>query len=113
MQAARRRRMLVQEMTAAMADLDILVAAAQPGEAALITEVPKWGNLEKPSLTMPFNVTGFPAMSVCTGFGAGGLPVSMQVIAKPFQEATLFQAGHAYEQVTDWRKTRPAMAMAA
>jgi len=109
-QAIRRRRMLIQEMTDAMADLDILVTAAQPAEAPKITEVPKWGNLEKPSLTMPFNVTGFPAMSVCTGFGAGGLPVSMQLIARPFQEATLFQAGHAYEKATDWRKSRPAMA---
>jgi aspartyl-tRNA(Asn)/glutamyl-tRNA(Gln) amidotransferase subunit A len=112
-QAIRRRRMLIREMTDAMADLDILVSAAQPAEAPKITEVPKWGNLEKPSLTMPFNVTGFPAMSVCTGFGAGGLPVSMQLIAKPFQEATLFRAGHTYERATDWRKARPAMALAA
>ncbi len=112
-QAIRRRRMLVREVTEAMADLDILVSASQPGEAPKITEVPKWGNLEKPSLTMPFNVTGFPAMSVCTGFGAGGLPVCMQLIAKPFEEATLFQAGHAYERETAWRAQRPAMALAA
>jgi aspartyl-tRNA(Asn)/glutamyl-tRNA(Gln) amidotransferase subunit A len=49
--------------------------------------------MEKPSLTIPFNLTGYPAMSVCTGLGAGGLPVSMQLVAKPFAEATLFQAG--------------------
>ena len=112
-QAIRRRRMLVREVTEAMADLDILVSASQPGEAPKITEVPKWDNLEKPSLTMPFNVTGFPAMSVCTGFGAGGLPVCMQLIARPFEEATLFQAGHAYERETAWRAQRPAMALAA
>ncbi len=112
-QAIRRRRLLIRELTDAMADLDIIVSASQPGEAPKITEVPKWANLEKPSLTMPFNVTGFPAMSVCTGFGAGGLPVCMQLIAKPFQEATLFQAGYAYEQATEWRKSRPAMALAA
>ena len=53
--------------------------------------------LEKPSFTMPFNVTGSPAMSVCTGFGAGGLPVAMQLIGKPFAEPTLFRAAHAYE----------------
>ncbi len=109
-QAIRRRRMLCEEVKAAMADLDILVSASQPGEAPEITEVPKWGNLEKPSLTMPFNVTGNPAMSVCTGFGAGGLPVCMQLVAKPFDEVTLFRAGHAYEQASEWRKKRPAMA---
>lgn len=109
-QAVRRRRMLIQELKAAMADIDILVSASQPGEAPLITEVPKWGNLEKPSLTMPFNVTGYPAMSVCTGYGAGGLPVCMQLIAKPFAEPTLFRAGHAYETAMDWRAKRPSMA---
>lgn len=109
-QAVRRRRMLIQELKDAMADIDILVSASQPGEAPLITEVPKWGNLEKPSLTMPFNVTGYPAMSVCTGYGVGGLPVCMQLIAKPFAEATLFRAGHAYETAMDWRAKRPSMA---
>ncbi len=108
-QAIRRRRTLCVELTTAMADLDILVSASQPGEAPKISEVPKWGNLEKPSLTMPFNLTGFPAMSVCTGFGMGGLPVSMQLIAKPFADATLLQAGHAYEMATTWRKRRPEM----
>ena len=111
-QAIRRRRMLIQEVKDAMADIDILVSASQPGEAPLITEVPKWTNLEKPSLTMPFNVTGNPAMSVCTGFGAGGLPVCMQLIARPFAEATLFRAGHAYETAMDWRTKRPALAVA-
>lgn len=109
-QAVRRRRMLIQELKDAMADIDILVSASQPGEAPLITEVPKWGNLEKPSLTMPFNVTGYPAMSVCTGYGVGGLPVCMQLIAKPFAETTLFRAGHAYETAMDWRAKRPSMA---
>ena len=109
-QAIRRRRILCLELTHAMADLDILVSASQTGEAPKITEVPKWGNLEKPSLTMPFNLTGFPAMSVCTGFGTGGLPVCMQLIAKPFAEATLFRAGHAYETAMTWRTKRPAMA---
>ncbi|MGE0418359.1 MAG: amidase [Acetobacteraceae bacterium] len=108
-QAIRRRRMLCEEVRDAMADLDILVSASQPGEAPLITEVPKWGNLEKPSLTMPFNVTGNPAMSVCSGFGKGGLPVCMQLIAKPFDEATLFRAGHAYETATEWRRKRPTI----
>lgn len=109
-QAIRRRRLLCLELTNAMADLDILVSASQTGEAPKITEVPKWGNLEKPSLTIPFNLTGFPAMSVCSGFGAGGLPVCIQLIAKPFAEPTLFRVGHAYETATNWRARRPALA---
>ena len=93
-----------------MEDLDIIVSASQPGEAPRIADVPKWANMEKPSFTMPCNVTGFPAISICTGFGQGGLPVSMQLAGKPFTEPTLFRAAHAYETATPWRKKRPAMA---
>jgi aspartyl-tRNA(Asn)/glutamyl-tRNA(Gln) amidotransferase subunit A len=109
-QATRRRRLLCREMAAAMEDLDILVSASQPGEAPRIADVAKWANMEKPSFTMPCNVTGFPAISICTGFGAGGLPVSMQLAGKPFTEPTLFRAAHAYETAMPWRKKRPAMA---
>ena len=109
-QATRRRRVLCREMTSAMEDLDILVSASQMGEAPRIDSVPKWANMEKPSFTMPFNVTGFPAISVCTGFGVAGMPVAMQLAGKPFTEPTLLRAAHAYETATPWRSKRPAMA---
>jgi len=109
-QAQRRRRLLCQEMAAAMADLDIIVSAAAPAEAPRIADVPKWTSMEKPSFTMPFNVTGFPAISICTGFGEGGMPVAIQLAAKPFAEPVLFRAAHAYERATEWRKHRPSLA---
>jgi aspartyl-tRNA(Asn)/glutamyl-tRNA(Gln) amidotransferase subunit A len=108
-QAVRRRRVLCEEMRDAMAGLDLLVTASAPGEAPKINEVPKWAMLEKPNFTMPFNVTGLPALSVCTGYGEGGLPVSMQIVGKPFAEATVFRAGHAYEKATTWRAKRPPL----
>jgi Asp-tRNA(Asn)/Glu-tRNA(Gln) amidotransferase A subunit family amidase len=111
-QALRRRRVLCLEMQAAMADLDILITASAPAEAPKINEVPKWAMFEKPNFTMPFNLTGLPALSLCSGYGVGGLPVSMQIIGKPFAEATVFQAGHAYETATTWRSKRPAMSTA-
>src|SRR5436853_881128 len=67
-QAVRRRRELIAELDDAMADLDIVMTAAAPSEAPPIDAVPKFGIMERPSLTMPFNVTGSPAMSVCCGF---------------------------------------------
>jgi aspartyl-tRNA(Asn)/glutamyl-tRNA(Gln) amidotransferase subunit A len=109
-QATRRRRVLCREMADAMSETDIIVSASQPGEAPKIAEVPKWANMEKPSFTMPFNVTGFPAISVCTGFGEGGLPVSIQLAGKPFSEPLLFRAAHAWEAATPWRQKRPALA---
>jgi aspartyl-tRNA(Asn)/glutamyl-tRNA(Gln) amidotransferase subunit A len=112
-QALRRRRELCDELAAAMEDVDILLTASAPTEAPRIDQVPKWGNFEKPSFTMPFNVTGYPALSLCNGYGVGGLPLAMQIVAKPFQEPTLFRAGHAYERATEWRQRRPAIATAS
>ena len=106
-QALRRRRALCAEMRDAMADLDILITASAAGEAPKIHDVPKWAMLEKPGFNMPFNVTGQPALSLCSGYGAGGLPVSIQIIGKPFQEATVLRAGHAYETAAHWRAKRP------
>jgi aspartyl-tRNA(Asn)/glutamyl-tRNA(Gln) amidotransferase subunit A len=111
-QALRRRRVLCLEMAQAMADLDILITASAPAEAPNINEVPKWAMFEKPNFTMPFNLTGLPALSLCTGYGLGGLPVSMQIVGKPFAEATVFRAGHAYETATTWRNKRPSMSTA-
>ncbi|MEJ0018634.1 MAG: amidase [Acetobacteraceae bacterium] len=111
-QALRRRRLLCEELKTAMASYDILVSASQPTEAPKITEVGRWATIEKPSLSIPFNLTGYPAMSVCTGFGAGGLPVAIQLIAKPFAEQMLFQTAHAYEMAIGNRKRRPMMELA-
>ena len=108
-QAQRRRRELAAEMKAAMAEIDILLCACQPGEAARMELAPKWGGLETEGFTLPFNVSGYPAISMRAGFGMGGLPVSVQLAAKPFEEATLFQIAHALEQASDWHNRRPSM----
>ena len=47
--------------------------------------------------TAPFNVTGQPALALPTGLSADGLPLSMQIIGRPFDEATVFQIASAYE----------------
>jgi aspartyl-tRNA(Asn)/glutamyl-tRNA(Gln) amidotransferase subunit A len=103
-QALRRRRELVDELDRAMADLDLVMTAATPSEAPLIDAVPKFAVLDRPSLTMPFNVTGSPAMSVSCGFGEGGLPLSFQIVGKRFDDATVLRLAHAYEP---WRGRRP------
>jgi aspartyl-tRNA(Asn)/glutamyl-tRNA(Gln) amidotransferase subunit A len=109
-QAQRRRRELCEAVAAAMKDCDLLVTAAQPGEARPIHQMTKWASFEVPTFTMPFNVTGQPALSVCTGFGAGGLPVGAQIIGRPFEDATVLRAGQAYELAAGWRAQRPALA---
>jgi aspartyl-tRNA(Asn)/glutamyl-tRNA(Gln) amidotransferase subunit A len=108
-QALRRRRELVAELDRAMADLDLVMTAAAPSEAPPIDAVPKFGTLQLPSLTIPFNVTGSPAMSVCCGYTDTGLPLSFQIVGKRFQDATVLRAAHAYEQATEWRSRRPKL----
>ncbi|HEY0204775.1 MAG TPA: amidase [Acetobacteraceae bacterium] len=111
-QALRRRRELCGAVTAAARNVDLLVTAGAPAEAPRIDDMPKWDNLARPSFTNPFNLTGWPAMCVCSGFGAGGLPVAVQVAAKPFQEAVLFRATHAFEQATGFRANHASPAVA-
>ena len=107
LQAVRRRRELRAELKAAMADLDVVLTAVFPNEAAKIDAVPKWDLFDQPSFMMPFNVAGYPAMSICSGYGAGGLPVAIQLVGKPFQEATVLRIADAFEKATPFRDRRP------
>ena len=109
-QAVRTRRELCAETAAAMEGFDLILTASATGEAPAIDRVPKWANFERPGFTIPFNVTGQPAMSVCAGYGERGLPVSIQLAGRPFQDATVLAAGHAYETAHPWRQKRPALA---
>jgi len=57
------------------------------------------------------NMTGIPALVLPCGFTAGppSLPLGIQFCAKPFDEATLFRIGHAYQSATEWHKRRPPL----
>jgi aspartyl-tRNA(Asn)/glutamyl-tRNA(Gln) amidotransferase subunit A len=67
--------------------------------------------------TIPFNVTGQPALSVPCGLSAdteggrigAGLPIGLQIAGKPFDEATILRIGCAYEAATDWHTRRPPL----
>jgi len=59
-------------------------------------------------LTVPANLTGYPAISVPCGF-KDGLPVGLQIIGKPFEEETILRAAYAFEQNTEYHKRRPPL----
>ncbi len=109
-QAQRRRRELCAITAEATKGIDILVTAGAPAEAPRIDAVARMNRLRQPGYTNPGNVLGWPAMSLCSGFGEGGLPVSVQIMAKPFQEPLLFRAGHAFETATPFRDRHPDLA---
>lgn len=57
--------------------------------------------------TRGINYLGLPSISVPAGFDAKGLPVAFQLVGRPFAEAKLLRAAHAYQQVTDWHRRAP------
>ena len=57
--------------------------------------------------TSSFNLTGLPALTLPCGFSKGGLPIGLQIVSRHWGEGKIFQAGHAYEQATEWHLRRP------
>jgi aspartyl-tRNA(Asn)/glutamyl-tRNA(Gln) amidotransferase subunit A len=60
--------------------------------------------------TKVINFLGLPAMTVPCGFDTRGLPIGIQLIARPFDEVSLLRVGHAYQRRTIWHDQRPAVA---
>jgi aspartyl-tRNA(Asn)/glutamyl-tRNA(Gln) amidotransferase subunit A len=109
--AQRERRSMVEEMDALYERFDVLLTASSTPADRLDKLVgagfsQKW---EKPNIYTPFNVTGGPALVVCNGYTASGMPLAMQIAGRPFDEATVLQVGHAYEKATTWRGRRPLL----
>ena len=110
--AARERRRMIAEMAPLYEKYDLLLTAA-PGPAAPFGA---WRTIQfwqRSSLTTPFNVTGGPALVQPIGFTPEGLPLSMQIVGRPFDDAMVLRVAHAYEQATDWRARRPVLDPAA
>ena len=59
--------------------------------------------------TIPANLAGLPGISIPCGFSSGGLPVGLQIMAKPFDEETIFRVAYTFEQSTDFHKRKPAL----
>ena len=57
--------------------------------------------------TRPYNINGFPAISVPCGFSDDGMPIGLQLAGRPFDELTVLRAAHAYEQANNWHTRRP------
>jgi aspartyl-tRNA(Asn)/glutamyl-tRNA(Gln) amidotransferase subunit A len=115
-QAQQARRQITDGFLAAMREenIDLLVTPTGPTPATLLEGDLVTGDEADPDVlaalinfTGPFDLTGFPAISIPAGFTPGGLPVGMQLVAPPWQEAPLLAAAHAYEQATDWHTRLP------
>ena len=104
------RTLVRREFAAAFAKVDLIVAPTTPNVAF------RHGEKEDPlsmylndAFTIPGNLSGIPGVSVPCGFSAAGLPIGLQVLGRPLDEARVLQAAYAYEQATTWRSRRPEL----
>jgi aspartyl-tRNA(Asn)/glutamyl-tRNA(Gln) amidotransferase subunit A len=110
LKAQKVRTLIRREFDAAFEKCDVLVTPTSPTVPFKIGE-----KLEDPVqmylsdvCTLPINIAGLPAISIPAGF-ADGLPIGMQIIAKPFAEETILKIAYAYQEATEWHKRRPEL----
>jgi aspartyl-tRNA(Asn)/glutamyl-tRNA(Gln) amidotransferase subunit A len=108
--AQRERRRLVAELAQTMREMDILVFPTARKVAPLLGTDRSLGGA---FYNRVCNLTGNPALSVCSGFSADGLPIALQIVGRPFEDPLVLRVGAAYERAAGWRGQRPAIAHAA
>jgi aspartyl-tRNA(Asn)/glutamyl-tRNA(Gln) amidotransferase subunit A len=107
-QATLEHRRLVAEMAPLYRQYDAFITAGQ-GEAPYLEAHRSLAFWQRPNLFTASNVTSQPALEICNGFGTHGLPLGIQVLGRPFDEATVLRVGHAYEQATGWYRQHPQL----
>jgi aspartyl-tRNA(Asn)/glutamyl-tRNA(Gln) amidotransferase subunit A len=106
-QALRIRMQVCADVTEVMKSVDVLATPTSPKPATPF-KVAYDPELAFPRSNMPpFNLTGQPTLALPCGFSASGLPVSMQLAGRAFEETTVLRLGHAYQRATDWHTRRP------
>jgi aspartyl-tRNA(Asn)/glutamyl-tRNA(Gln) amidotransferase subunit A len=107
LKAQKVRTLIRQEFDQAFEKYDALVTPTSPTVPFRIGE-----RIEDPLqmylsdvFTIPVNIAGLPAISIPAGF-TEGLPIGLQIIAKPFAEETILKIAHTYEKFTDWHKQK-------
>ena len=115
LKAQKVRTLIRREFDAAFQDHDVLVTPVSPTPAFKMgakVDDPLQMYLSD-IFTIPVNIAGLPGISIPCGFSqapdGSKLPIGVQLLAKPFDEPTLFRVAHAYEQATDWHNQHPEL----
>jgi aspartyl-tRNA(Asn)/glutamyl-tRNA(Gln) amidotransferase subunit A len=108
LRAQRLRERFRREVDALFERVDLLVFPGQMTPALRFEDFPMTG-LAPASMryTAPWNLLGLPAVVVPCGVSREGLPVSIQIVGRPFDDATVLRLARAYERATDWHTRRP------
>lgn len=109
-EAQQARRMMLDDYMRLLRDVNVLALPSSGSPAPRFDEgtgadVP--GRTVARQFTNPMNLTGLPALVLPVGFADNGLPVTMQLVGRPFDEATVLRAAWAYEQAAGWHLRHP------
>ena len=113
--AQKLRALLRQQILEMLETVDVLVLPTAPAPAPRIPDGPGIKSQADAhsrmsgvrSFTGPFNLAGTPAISIPCGFTQENLPVSLQIVGRPFEDDTIMKVAHAYEKNTPWHTRRP------
>jgi aspartyl-tRNA(Asn)/glutamyl-tRNA(Gln) amidotransferase subunit A len=111
LKALKARTLIRQDFTQAFEACDVILTPTSPTAAFRIGE-----KADDPLqmyladvFTISVNLAGVPGINVNCGFTSGGLPIGLQFIGKPFDESTILNVAHTYEQATPWHTRRPSL----
>ena len=106
--AQRLRARIGREIDAVLERVDALIFPGQAMPALRFEDFPATGFAPASiRYTAPWNLLGLPAVVVPCGFTGDGLPVSIQLVGRRFDDATVLRVARAYERVTEWHRRRP------
>ena len=105
--AQRMRARLTKRTLEALAGFDAALTASSMDPTVRIDDAEACLRVYPRQARQPFNVTGQPALAMPAGFTKEGLPLSLQLVGHPFQEAMVYRIAAAYELATGWTKRHP------
>lgn len=105
LQAQRARQAFADDFLNALSGVDVLLTPATPLTAPTADNYED--ALRLTNFTVQTDLTGMPSLSMPCGFSTSGMPVNMQLIGRPFDEATVLGIGYVYELNTDWHTRHP------
>ena len=102
------RRRLCREVDRLLSDFDALVMPTTPLPPIPLTEIDQ-SKAPMSRLTRPINLLDLCALAVPCGFSKDGLPISLQIVGRGYDEARALRIGWAFENATEWHKRRPLL----
>ena len=108
-QAMQMRHLLIDAVDQAFKDYDVLLVANSMDPACRIDDEPEIVRTYTRQARMPFNLTGHPAIALMAGQASNGLPLSLQLVGKCYDESSLLRVAAAYERATPWHLLHPEL----